>query len=167
MIASMKRVSALLILFLVMLSSCASQQVSYEEGGTLAVWDLDNLGPLKNSTPDLGELLSSQIIDTLQKQGDYTVVERERLLLALEELHIGTTLLVDENTRLKLGKLVGARLMVFGGYQIIGDVMRIDLRVVNVETGEVLRAVKKTTSNQSLPGWIDTAKEAAEELVKQ
>jgi curli biogenesis system outer membrane secretion channel CsgG len=147
------------------LFSCAPQPVLYQKGVSIAVWDIDDLSPTASAQPHIGDLLSGQVIETLQKRGDYDIVERERLLLALEELHLGTTLLVDESTRLKLGKLVGARFMVFGGYQIIGNNMRLDLRLVEVETGKVLKAVQKTTSAADLSGWIDTARKAAEDLL--
>ena len=142
--------------------SCAS---TIRESGevTIAVWDLEDLSPSTSIQPDLGELLSGRIIETLSNK-EYTVIERERLLLALQELNLGTTSLVDETTRLKLGKLMGARYMVFGGYQIIGGQMRLDLRMVEVETGKVLKAVQKTTAAGDLSGWIDAARKAAESL---
>ena len=130
---------------------------------TVAVWDLEDLSPSTSIRPDLGELLSGRIIETLSEK-EYTVIERERLLLALQELNLGTTSLVDETTRLKLGKLMGARYMVFGGYQIIGGQMRLDLRMVEVETGKVLKSVQKTTAAGDLSGWIDAARKAAEGL---
>jgi hypothetical protein len=92
------------------------------------------------------------------------VIERQRLLLALEELRLGTTSIVDESTRLKLGKIVAARFMVFGGYQVVGDKMRLDLRLVEVETGKIKKAVQKITSSANLQEWIDMAGRAAEEL---
>jgi TolB-like protein len=151
-------------LFLALLfNACASEPVKFR-GITVAVWDLENLCP-SEAHVELGELLATQVIEVLQKREDYTVVERERLLLALEELHLGTTQLADESTRLKLGRLVGARFMVFGGYTIIGNKMRLDLRMVEVETGRVLSAVQKISSDQTLPAMIDTAQRAAQELV--
>ena len=142
--------------------SCAST-IRESREVTVAVWDLEDLSPSTSIRPDLGELLSGRIIETLSEK-EYTVIERERLLLALQELNLGTTSLVDETTRLKLGKLMGARYMVFGGYQIIGGQMRLDLRMVEVETGKVLKAVQKTTAAGDLSGWIDAAQKAAEGL---
>lgn len=147
------------------LASCASAPDLKEERLTVAVWDLDDLSPLFTVRPNLGDIFSSQIIETLKNKGAYTVVERERLLLALEELRLGTTKLVDETTRLKLGRMLGARFMVFGGYQIVGDKMRLDLRLVEVETGKIKKAVEKTSSVTDLQGWIDTARKAAAELL--
>jgi len=156
--------SGVLLSLAILFTSCASQPISSEKGNTIAVWDLDDLSPYVSSRPQLGELLSGQVIETLQKRRDYTVVERERLLLVLEELHLGTTMLVDETTRLKLGRLVGAGFMVFGGYQIIGNQMRLDLRLVEVETGKVLKAVYETASSGDLPAWLDAARKAAGKL---
>lgn len=145
--------------------SCAPKPVVYERGATVAVWDLDDLSPSSQTRPDLGELLSGQIIEVVKKRGNMGVVERQRLLMALEELRLGTSSLVDETTRLKLGKMVGARWMVFGGYQIIGKAMRLDLRLVEVESGKIKKAVEKTASASDLQGWLNAAQKAAEELI--
>lgn len=143
---------------------CVTSPPPQEKGLTLAVWDLDDLSPVSNGRPHLGELLASQVIEGLKKKGQYTIVERERLLLVLEEQRLGTTSLVDESTRLKLGRLLGARRMIFGGYQVIGDQMRLDLRLLDVESGKVLKAVQKTVAAVDWPGWLEAAKKAAEEL---
>ncbi len=156
--------SGILLSLAILFTSCASPPISSEKGNAIAVWDLDDLSLYVSSRPQLGELLSGQVIEILQKRGDYTVVERERLLLALEEIRLGTSSLVDEGTRLKLGKLIGARFMVFGGYQVLGDKIRVDLRMVEVETGKVLKAVQRTESASDLQGWADAVRKAAEEL---
>jgi hypothetical protein len=135
-----------------------------QNGGAIAVWDLEDAMPLLEARPDLGELLSAQIVETFKENGK-TVVERERLLLALEELNIGTTSLVSKATQLELGRIVGAQLMLFGGYQIIGGVMRLDLRLVEVETGRTLKAVSMTAPAEDLTAWLNTAKAAAQELL--
>ncbi len=155
------RIFVVLIAFVV---GCATKPVSYKEGTTIAAWDLEDLSPIESGRPDLGELLSAKVIETLKETGGYTVVERERLLLALEELGLGTTSLVDETTRLRIGRIVGARLMVFGGYQVIMDKMRLDLRLVEVETGSILKAAQKTTSAADLSAWLRAAREATVEL---
>jgi hypothetical protein len=118
-----------------------------------------------NTGPDLGELFANQIIETLKEKEGITIVERDRLLLALEELNLGTSSLADEDTRLELGRIVGARLMVFGSYQVIGDMMRVDLRLVEVENGKIIKAVYKTTSTTDLSGWLEAVRKAGTELV--
>ncbi len=163
-----KRVLAgLLILIassLPLFGGCASSPTKGGKGETIAVWDLDDLSLSKGAMLHLGEILSGKIMEVLKDRGDYVVVERQRLLLALEELRLGTTKLVDETTRLTLGKMVGAKWMVFGGYQIIGDQMRLDLRLVEVETGKVKKAIQRMTSANNVEGWIEAAKKAGGEL---
>lgn len=131
----------------------------------VAVWDLEDVGPLTKASPVLGELLSSEILETIRQKDTYTVVERERLRLILEELKLGTTSLVDESTRLRLGKLVGATLMVFGGYQAIGDIVRLDVRLVEVESGRTIKAVFKTAPAANVPELLKAARAATAALM--
>jgi curli biogenesis system outer membrane secretion channel CsgG len=147
---------ALALLFV----SCSTGPVAYKEGTTIAVWDLENLTPSESVQHDLGGLLSAKVIETINKTGKYTVVERERLLLALEELNLGTTSLVDESTRLRIGRIVGAQLMAFGAYQVIADQMRLDLRLVEVETGKILGAAQETTPSTDISGCLKATEEA-------
>lgn len=146
------------------IASCATQSDLYKKVATVAIWDLEDLSPSDVARPGLGELLSAKVIETFKETDFYIVIERERLLLVLQELNLGTTSLADETTRLRIGKLVGARLMVFGGYQVIEDQMRIDLRLVEVETGKIRKAAQKTVSSSDLNGWLNAAKETAVQL---
>ncbi|MEW5801068.1 MAG: CsgG/HfaB family protein [bacterium] len=139
--------------------------ITIEKGTAAAVWDFDDLSPSAGDRPPLGELLSAQVMEVLASSGDVVVIERERLHLALEELKLGTTSLADEATRLQLGRLAGARLMVFGAYQSIAGTMRLDLRLVEVETGRVLKAVKRAASSADFSAWLKAAREAAADLL--
>jgi curli biogenesis system outer membrane secretion channel CsgG len=157
-------IARIFLIVIFFIGGCATEPPSYKEGATIAVWDIEDLSPMGSGRPDLGQLLSAKVIETLNETGRQTVVERERLLLALEELGLGTTSLVDEATRLRIGRIVGARLMVFGGYQVIADKMRLDLRLVEVESGGILKAAQRTTSAADVSGWLKAATEATSEL---
>ena len=154
------------VLFLILpaLFSCAGSLELSETRNAIAVWNVDNLWP-QPGRPDFGELFSDQIILALNKNGKYRVVERKSLQLALNEQNIGSTNLASESTRLRLGRIVGARWMIFGGYFAAGDKMRVDLRIVEVETGKVKKAAQKTTASQDLNDWLKIVREAAEELL--
>jgi len=151
-------------LLCVSLLSCAHAPppVVEQRGGAVAVWDLDDLSP--DPAENLGELFSAQVMALLGAKGTYSVVERTRILRILEELRLGSSSLADEQTRLKLGKVVGAHLMVFGGYMVIGGQMRVDLRLVEVETGKVVKAVRKIATTPDLTARIVAVRQAAEEL---
>lgn len=144
--------------------SCAAQQVVYEKSTSVAVFDIENLVPLEGSYPDLSEFLSARVAATIKNKGYYNVVERQRLLLVLDELNLGTSMLVDDATRLKLGRMVGARLMVFGSCLVFAGQMRLNLRLVDVETGGVMKSVEKTVSATDLTGWLNAAEDATNEL---
>jgi curli biogenesis system outer membrane secretion channel CsgG len=148
----------------VFIAGCATGPEVYEGPKNIAVWDLEDLSPMGDGRPDLGEFLSLRVIETLKKMGGYNVIERERLSLALEELNLGTSSLADESTRLRLGRLIGAQLMIFGGYQVIAEKMRLDLRLVEVGSGRILHAVEKTVSASDLSGWLNAAEAATREL---
>ena len=134
----------LTVLVFASFSGCASAPHVENEVCTVAVWDLVNYSQPGTVASDLGELLAAKIIETLKDSGAYEVIERERLILVLEEQNLGTTAIVDESTRLKIGQIVGARCMVFGSYFVVADTMRLDLRLVEVETGNILKAAQKS-----------------------
>lgn len=152
-----------ILLIIISLSSCATEPVRDDQRKGLAVWDIEDVSPA-GSRLDIGELLSARVVEVMKNRGDYTVVERERLVRVLEELRIGSSSLTDEQTRLRVGKIVGARFMVFGGYLVVGGKMRLDLRLVEVETGKVLKAVQKTALSNDISGWLDAVGKAAAEL---
>jgi len=154
----------ILILSVVALCSCAGAPERSDQPDAIAVWNIENLWP-QQGKPDFGELFSDQIISALSKKGTYRIVERKKLLLALNELNVGSTGLASESSRLRLGRIVGARWMIFGGYFATPDQMRVDLRMVEVETGKVKKAVQKTTASQDLNDWLTAVREAAEELL--
>ncbi len=67
----------------------------------------------------------------------FDLVERIKLSEALKEIELGQTGLIDENTAPKMGKMIGAEGLVTGSFQIIGQTIRIDARLLDVETGRV------------------------------
>ncbi len=136
-----------------------------QKTGAVAVWDLENLNPAENTYAELGALLSTQVIETLGESAGFTVVERQRLLLVLEELNVGTSDIVSASTRLRIGRIVGAKFMVFGSYFVMDAMMRLDLRMVEVETGRIVKAAERTVSGRDLGVWLNAAREATRDLL--
>jgi curli biogenesis system outer membrane secretion channel CsgG len=153
------------VIVLACFSGCASEQKVKNEVRTVAVWDLVNYNQPGTVASDLGELLAARVIETLEDSRAYQVIERERLIDVLEELNLGTSPIVEESTRLKIGQIVGARYMVFGSYFVVADTIRIDLRLVEVETGNILKATQKMTSSTNVFEWLNIAREAARDLI--
>ncbi len=130
----------------------------------VAVWDLENLSPGGNSQDDLGEILAGRVIETIRNVPRLTVVERQRLRLALEELHLGSSVLAGETDRLRIGSLVGASRMIFGGYMMVGKQVRIDLRMIDVESGATIKAVSRATESAHLDNLFRAVESAAAAL---
>jgi hypothetical protein len=143
----------------------APPAVSFDKKPIIAVWDLEDLSPFGIAQMDLGYLLSARIMETVQQAGGYTVVEREKLEIALRELNLGSSSLADASTRLRIGRIAGARLMIFGAYQVVAEQMRLDLRIVDVETGRIIKSAEKTAGGGDISGWLKAAEAAAKELI--
>jgi hypothetical protein len=59
----------------------------------------------------------------------------------------------------------GATLMVFGGYQTIGEAVRLDLRLVEVESVRTIRAVFRTAPAANVPELLRATRAASADLM--
>jgi curli biogenesis system outer membrane secretion channel CsgG len=103
---------------------------------------------------NLGAAAADEMTTQLVKTGKFTVVERAQIDAVLAEQNLGPSGAVTAATAPKIGKLIGAQFLVTGsitqfsiertsaGYRGIGGTIstaesRMDVRVVNTDTGEV------------------------------
>ncbi len=124
------------------LAGCLLCGPALAQGG-VAVWDFDHHGldgPQASALAPVSRALSELLIEALLAQPGLQVVERSRLREILDEQKLGSSALADGDTRLRLGRLAGAKHMVFGSLVQIGDMARLDVRLVAVATTEVLAA---------------------------
>jgi TolB-like protein len=84
--------------------------------------------------------LASMLISDLAGQEAFSVVERERLEDVFAELKLQTSAKIDQASAVKAGKLLGAHYLVLGGYFDVLKTLRVDARVIDVETGKVLKS---------------------------
>ena len=110
---------------------------------TIAVWDFDNNSFLDIAASDcLTKALPEMLMSQLSSVPSLEVVERIQIREILEEQKIGSSDLADEDAKLKLGNIIGAKKMIFGTFMVIGDDVRVDVRLANTETSEVEFAEK-------------------------
>ncbi|MDZ4165793.1 MAG: CsgG/HfaB family protein [Smithellaceae bacterium] len=107
----------------------------------IAVFPLEDLAPSED-TKGLGEEIAATLTGALARSGKVRVVERIRLLPIVEELKLSASGLVDEQTAIKAGRLLGANALVLGSFLKFRDSIRINVRVVKTETGEILSTGK-------------------------
>ncbi|MCX6137219.1 MAG: hypothetical protein NTV54_06970 [Ignavibacteriales bacterium] len=124
-----------------------------------SIVDKEKLDPLRKG---LADMLTTE----MSKVKALKVLERSKIQVVVEELNLGETELVDKNTTQKMGKLLGARVLLFGGFtNLFDDKLRIDIRIVRTETGEVLKAEEETGElKQFLPMLQALVKKVASEL---
>ena len=107
---------------------------------TIAILYFD-YGGKKAELEPLREGLAQMLISDLTELSEIRVVERARLNAVLEEQKLGASGKVDAATAARIGKLLGARELVLGSYFDLAGALRIDARVVEVETGKIVRSV--------------------------
>ena len=127
------------------LLSMAGAAAALTPPGTLpavVVWDFDNQTPAALARGDtldfLRRSLSENLTTTLLQVAGLPVVERQRLKDLLAEQRVAAGDLADEDARIKLGRIVGASRMVFGGFFVIGDEVQVHVRVIDTATSRVL-----------------------------
>ena len=119
----------------------------------VVVWDFDNQTPAAlargDATDFLRRSLSENLTTTLLQVAGLPVVERQRLKDLLAEQRVSAGELADEDARVRLGRIVGAARMVFGGFFVIGDEVQVHVRVIDTATSRVLFSDEVTAP---LPG---------------
>jgi TolB-like protein len=110
---------------------------------TIAILAFDYSGKDPSLDP-LREGLAQMLISDASSLPNVQVVERARLKALIEEQKLARTGSVDPASAARVGKLLGARFLVLGSYFDLGQTMRLDARIVEVETGKIVRAVGAT-----------------------
>jgi len=131
----MRRLLPLCLLALCFLRAVASAA----EPPTVAIVYFDYNG----KTAELEVLrkgLAQMLISDLSGSSAIRVVERDRLEDILAELKLQASAKIDPQSAAKMGKLLGARYLVLGGYFDLQGALRVDARIVDVETGRVLKS---------------------------
>lgn len=95
--------------------------------------------------------MADALVTSLVQAGRFDVVERERLDLVMTEQNLTQTGRVDPATAARVGRILGAELVVFGlvtgateqkidkfSYDLVRVEVSIDVRAVNVSTGRVV-----------------------------
>lgn len=68
----------------------------------------------------------------------FRVIDRSRLNMLLEEQNLNAAGLLDQRTVSTLGKIIGVEAVVTGKYQIVGDYVKLWIKVIDIEKSELL-----------------------------
>ena len=90
----------------------------------------------------IGSGIAETVTADLKSISDLTVLGRERVFDALRNLDSGDGGTADERVSIDVGRRLQATWLVSGGYQRMGEHIRITARGVEVASGTVIRSVK-------------------------
>lgn len=123
----------------------------------IAVFPLTNGGSYGEKSENLEALtvgLQQMLLTELQQNESLRIVERAQLQQILDEQDLADKGRVKPGTAAEIGKLVGARYMVTGAFLDLYGQFRMDARVVDVETGEVIHTGSVKGDKKNLYGLL-------------
>lgn len=144
----------------------AAQQAQDTRSG-VAVFAFENGGSMGMKDPadfeGLQRGFAGMLISELSANPAWRVVEREQIQKLTDEQNLGASGRVDPQTAAKVGKLVGAKYAVTGTFIDNMGTWRVDIRLINVETSEILKTEAATAAQDKLFGIIT---DVAQRLMK-
>ena len=157
---------ALLALTLGGAALVGAQQRGQDTRPGIAVLPFNNGGSYGQGKEDFDALergIAGMMISELSANPAARVVERQEIQRLLDEQNLGAQGRVDAGTAAKIGKIVGARYTIFGTFvDFYGD-FRVDVRLVNTETGEIVKTQSERMQRDHL---FDIIRNVAGRLMK-
>lgn len=141
----MRQRPVILALLLLLVPVVAAAQDAVDTRPGIAVMRFDNAGSHGEAAEaenfaalEVG--LQDMLISELSQNAELRLVERAALQELLREQELGSQGRMEAATAAQIGRLIGARYMILGSFVDVFEQVRMDARVVDVETGELLRA---------------------------
>lgn len=123
----------------------------------VAVMQFDNGGSYGREAEDFEALpvgLQQMMITEFAANPGLRVVGRSQIRELIAKQDLGASGRVDDNTAARIGRLAGARFMVFGSFVDLYGEMRLDIRVINTETSEIVRTDNVSDDRENLYSMV-------------
>ena len=158
-----KAIATLLIALLTLHQVVLPLPWPQQDRTVIAIVDFENTS--ENDRLDYLEQTIPEAISTnLARSGRLEIVERSRLEAAMQEMEMGLMGVVDEQTAAELGRAVGATTILVGSFVSISGFVRINARLIDVQTARVLAAenVQGSEAGEGLFNLMDQISAAME-----
>lgn len=116
--------------------------LAFEDGGSFGQ-DQEDFAALERGIPGM-------LISEMSRHPDVRLVDRSETQRLLDEQDLAQTGRVDAATAARIGRMVGARYMVFGTFVDLYGRFRVDARIVDVETSEIVHVATAGDDRQEL-----------------
>jgi len=126
----------------------------------------DNTMPGSTGRIGIETLVQQELIRELQNRG-FTIVERRLLDKVLAEVKLGSSDLADQDTQIKLGRVLAARMMVSGVLSTQGSngtTLTAAVRAIDTETTQL--AMVKSERSTGLPNPTELAASIAKQVAQ-
>ena len=135
-----------------------------EKPKRVAIISFDNSSGKESEYGDLGGPLSEMLTTDLSSVKNLKMVDRQALEKLLNEQNLNNSKSFDQATATKLGKLLGAEIIITGTYFEFFGTLRVDAKFINVETGEIEFSVGVDGAREKL---IDLKKSLANLIIEK
>ena len=129
----------------------------------VAILDFENTSGIAKYD-GLGKAMSSMLITDIEANVSpkrLQLVERSQIQKILKEQNFQATSAVDKTSSVKAGKLLGVKYLLVGDIYILNDVLVINARLTDTETGDIKFSKKQ---EGKLVGWLNLKTNIAKEL---
>ncbi len=115
-----------------------------QEKPTLAVLEFDGFGL---SGPEV-QALTNRLRTNLTQLGVYRIIERGLMLQVLLEQDFQMTGCTSDECAVEVGQMLGAQLMLAGSIGKVGNTWTVEMRVIDVATGALLKSASYDTRGE-------------------
>ncbi len=141
----MRRLPIVALLLTALVPGALRAQTDTDTRPGIAVFPFTNGGSIGSNKQDLESLtvvIQQMLLTELDQNTALRVIERSRLREVLGEQDLATSGRVNAETAAKVGKLLGARYAITGVFIDLNGNFRLDGRIVDVETSEILKTAQ-------------------------
>jgi len=124
-------------IFFILLFYIILCQNSFGQNNTTVALAKFELVNFEESYSWLGDYFTESIISKLSEYPQIKIVDRENLKKVVEEISLQLTGIIDEESSVNAGQLLGAKSMIFGKITKTDKQIRVSCRIVEVESGIV------------------------------
>ena len=113
--------------------------LSYSQSIKIAILDFENTSGIAKYD-GLGKAMSSMLITDIESNVSpkrLQLVERAQIQKILKEQNFQSSSAVDKTTTVKAGKILGVKYLLVGDIYILNDVLVINARLTDTETGDI------------------------------
>ena len=135
----------------------------YGQRLNIAVLDLDPTGVSKEESRFLSDRLRTELFET----DGFQVVEREKMEEILKEQGFQNTGCTSVECAVEIGQLLNVNRIVAGGIGRIEEIYSISLRMIDVQTGAIVRTATEDYEGKLSEVLTDVIPELAERLADQ